>query len=210
VDNTQEEGVFTMSKLVTLSVVVVLLTATGTFAQALGAIDHIQDSFVGLNNQIDLQHGHQNAASQQNLCVDNSQAASQICGSYGNERFLGNFVQTGNAWGDCAVVGLVQQVSAVGSQAQFVGQCVGPKAQGQNLILGAVQGLAKTAGPGGGDANHVIVLQESQEAANSAGTMQESTNIVGLQDSSINGTAAATGAVSSTMDVQTTQNQATL
>jgi hypothetical protein len=186
---------------------VVLLTGSGAFAQ-LGGAQQLQDTFVGLNNAVDLMHGHQTGHAQQNLCIDNVQASDPVCDTYVEERFLGNFIQVGCADGDCAEVGLLQQLQAVGSQAQIVGPCVDAKSQAQTLDLTVGQGLSRAGGEGGGNANHVIVLQEDQYAQNSGGTMTESSNVVGLQNSSVGGSAGSTGAVTTTMTVSTIQSQA--
>ena len=196
-----------MSRIVASTVVVLLV---GSSAFGLGAIDQIQDVAIGLNNAVDLMHGHQNGSSQQNLCVDTEQYADKICGTMASQRLLGNLVQVGCASGDCAVIGVVQTLQGIGSQAQFVGECVDPKMEAQSLSLAAAQGLAKSGGAGQGNAQHVIVLQENQDAANSGGTMQERTAIVGLQDSNLSGSAAANGAVSSTMNVTTVQSQSAM
>jgi hypothetical protein len=196
-----------MSRIVASTVVVLLV---GSSAFGLGAIDQIQDTGINLTNAVDLMHGHQNGSSQQNLCVDTEQYADKICGTMASQRLLGNFVQVGCASGDCAVVGVLQTLTGIGSQAQFVGDCVDPKMEAQSLSLVAGQALVKSAGPGQGNAQHVIVLQEDQNANNPGGNMQERTAIVGLQDSNLSGSAAANGAVSSTMSVTTVQSQSAM
>ena len=105
---------------------------------------------------------------------------------------------------------MLQTLTGVGSQAQFVGECVDPKMEAQSLSLVAGQALVKSGGAGQGNAQHVIVLQENQDANNPGGNMQERTAIVGLQDSNLSGSAGANGAVSSTMNVTTVQSQSAM
>lgn len=192
-----------MSKVAVFSLVVVLVVGTG----ALAGDDQMQDVGITLTNAVDLLHGHQTGNSQQNLCLDTEQ---DINNGLINQRLLGNFVQVGNACGDCAIIGIAQTLSAGGSQAQTVGYCVEPKMQAQSLGLLAGQGLGRSGGQGGGDANHVIVLQEDQTAVNSGGIMAGNANVVGMQNSVLNGSAGSTSAVGTTMGVETVQSQSSL
>ena len=192
-----------MSKLAMFTLVVVLVAGSSAAA----ATDQMQDVTIGLTNAVDLLHGHQTGNSQQNLCLDTDQ---DINNGLVHQNLLGNFVQVGNAQGDCAAVDITQTLVAGGSQAQSVGYCVEPKMQAQSLGLAAGQGLARSYGLGGGDANHVVVLQEGQTATNSAGIMAGNSNVVGLQNSIVNGTAGSTGGIGTTMGVETVQSQSSL
>ena len=191
-----------MSKVAVFSLVAVLVVGPS----ALAGDDQMQDVGITLMNAVDLLHGHQTGNSQQNLCLDTEQDINGVI----TQRLLGNFVQVGNACGDCAIVGVTQSLLAGGSQAQTVGYCVAPKMQAQSLGLQAGQGLGRSQGPGGGDASHVIVLQEDQTAINSGGIMAGNANVVGMQNSVLNGSAGSTSGVGTTMGVETVQSQSSL
>lgn len=199
-----------MLKVVAVSIAVVLFVGSGAFGQAMGAINQMQDTAIGLSNTVQLLQGHQAADAIQNLAVCNDQSATRACGAYAGQSLLANLAEIGHASGDCALVGVVQALTAQGMQAQAIGDCCDAKAQGQSLGLLAEQGLIKSEGPGAGNGLHQIVLRADQGGSNPAGTMQETSAILGLQSSNLDGSACATGAVDSTMHVQTVQTQSTL
>jgi hypothetical protein len=199
-----------MLKVVAFSVAVVLFAGSSVFGTTMGAIDQLQNTNIGLTNTIQLLQGHQAADSIQNLAVANDQLANRACGAYAGQSLLGNLAQIGHASGDCAIVGVLQALTTVGMQAQLIGDCCDAKSQGQGLSLLATQGLVKSEGPGAGHGLHQIVLREDQGAGNAAGTMQESSAILGLQSSDLTGSACATGMVNSTMNVGTIQSQTAL
>jgi hypothetical protein len=195
-----------MSKVITSSVVV-LVVASSSFA----GLVHDQITNIGLNNAIDLLHGSQSASSLQNLVVDNEQSAEGVCGGGpACQSVFSALGQVGNAWGNCGLVGLSQELQIGGAQGQEIGDGVDPKAQLQTLGLGASQTLAKSDGEGGGDALHTIVLNAGQSASNAGGFLNEAQTIMGMQTSNITGQAGATGIVSSVMNVNTAQTQAAL
>lgn len=197
-----------MSKIIAVSIAVVLLAGTSVFADS--AIDQIQNTTIGLGNTIQLLQGSQAADAIQNLAVANGQQADRACGACAEQSLLANIAEIGHASGDCGIVGVLQGLTAVGTQAQLVGDACGPKAGAQGLTMDAEQGLIKSQGPGAGNALHQIVLREDQFGANPAGTMQESATVLGLQSSNLTGAACATGQVNSEMCVTTVQTQATL
>jgi hypothetical protein len=198
-----------MSKVIAISIAVVLLAGSSAFAQAGGAIDQMQTTNIGLANTIALMQGHQAADAIQNLAVCNSQESDRACGAVGQQSLLANLAEIGHASGDCAILSVMQGFAALGTQAQLIGDCCGPKAGAQGLTMDAEQQLIKSEGPGAGDALHQIVLREDQFGANPAGTIQESATVLGLQSSDLTGSACATGAVDSTMCVTTVQTQQT-
>ena len=198
-----------MLKVVTVSVAVVLLVSSGAFAQV-GIISQLQNTNIMLGNTVQLLQGTQAADAIQNLAVCNDQTSTRACGAIAGQSFLANLAEIGHASGECAIVGVIQGLTAVGMQAQAIGDACGPKTQGQSLAMVAEQGLIKAQGPGAGSGLHQIVLREDQGAANPAGTMQESSAVLGLQSSNLTGAACATGAVNSTMGVTTVQTQSTL
>jgi hypothetical protein len=199
-----------MSKVIAVSIAVVLLVGSSAVAQsAAGAIDQLQNTTIGLGNTIQLLQGHQAADAIQNLAVCNGQSAERACGACAEQSLLANLAEIGHASGDCAIVGVLQSVTAMGTQGQVIGDCCGPKAGMQTLALDAEQELVKAEGPGAGDGLHQIVLREDQYGANPAGTLQESATVLGLQSSNLTGSACATGTVDSAMCVTTIQTQAT-
>lgn len=196
-------------KKVAFSVVVMLSIGSIVLGDAAAPLDQMQNTNIGLHNALTLLQGSQAAQAIQNLAVCNDQAVSRACGAYASQSFLANLAEIGNASGECGIVGVAQDLTTVGLQAQLIGACCDAKTQGQTLTLAADQGLAKSEGPGSGSALHQIVLREEQGGANSAGGVQESSSILGLQSSSLTGAACATGVVASTMDVCTVQSQIT-
>jgi hypothetical protein len=195
-----------MSKVIASSIVVALVVASSSFA----TLVQDQISQIGLGNAIDLLHGDQAASSLQNLVVSNSQGTTGTCSSSVEQNLLSSLGQSANAVGSCALVGVIQDLDIAGVQSQEVGDGCDPKAQVQSLGLGASQTLAKSDGAGSGDALHTIVLNAGQTANNAAGSLTESQTILGMQTSTINGAAGATGVVSSVMNVTTAQTQAAL
>jgi hypothetical protein len=196
-----------MCKVIGSSIVVALVIASSSFA---GLVED-QITTIGLNNAIDLLHGSQTASSLQNLVVDNEQCASGVCGGGPLQQSLfGSLGQVGNTWGNCALIGLTQDVDIMGLQSQQVGESCDPKAQVQSIGLGAVQTLAKADGAGGGDALHTIVLNSGQSANNAAGNLNEAQTIMGMQTSNITGEPGATGIVNSALCVTTNQTQGAL
>jgi hypothetical protein len=199
-----------MSKVIAISIAVVLLAGSSAFAQATGAIDQMQNTIIGLGNTIQLLQGHQAADAIQNLAVANGQSAERACGACGEQSLLANLAEIGHASGDCAILSVLQGFQATGSQGQLIGDCCGAKAGAQGLDMTAEQQILRSEGPGAGDALHQIVLRQDQFGTNPAGTIQESATVLGLQSSNLTGSACATGGVDSTMCVTTVQTQATL
>jgi hypothetical protein len=107
-------------------------------------------------------------------------------------------------------VGVAQDLAIVGQQAQHVGAGFAPKAQLQGICLPAGQTLAKAGGEGHADALHTIVLEAEQSAANPAGSLRESSTLMGIQTSNICGAPGATSLVDTGMQVATAQTQGSL
>ena len=195
-----------MSKAIAISMVFVLLAASGALA------DIIQDQYtgVGLTNTLALMHGDQQAGSQQNLVVDNAQCATGPCGGLAQESLFAAIGQAGNAIGYCGLVDVIQLVGVDGIQMQSIGDGVAPKAQLQTLDVVAGQALGKGDGMGQANALHTIVVNEGQTGQNAGGVMNESATVMGMQTSTIQGQPGSTAIVDSTMAVTTSQSQATL
>jgi hypothetical protein len=202
-----------MFKVVAVFVAVVLSVGTASFGQTnpyVGAVNQIQNTNILLGNTVQLLQGTQAADAIQNLAVANDQCGTRACGAYADQSLLANLAEIGHASGDCGIVAVVQGLNAIGMQAQAIGDACEPKSQAESLTMLAEQGLLKSEGPGAGSGLHQIVLREGQAAGNPAGTMQESSAILGLQSSNLSGAACATGAVDSSMSVSTMQSQASL
>ena len=199
-----------MSKVVAVSIAVVLLVGSSAFGQMTGALEQIQNTTIGLGNTIQLLNGDQAASALQNLAVQNDQASNKATAAYASQGLFGMFAEIGHASGACAVVGVLQTLDIAGMQAQLVGDCVKPKQEAQTLSLLAGQGVVKTEGPGAGSGLHQIQLVADQEAANVAGDMSESSAVLGLQNADVTGAACATGQVESTMHVLTVQSQSAI
>ena len=195
-------------KKIAFSVAVILSIGSLAFGQ-IAPINQMQNTNIGLNNHISLLQGHQAADAIQNLAVANDQLADGACGGWAGQSFLANLAEIGHASGDCAIVTVLQGLSTVGIQAQLIGDACDPKNESQSLTLGAQQALTKSEGPGSGSGLHQIVLRGEQGGGNAAGNINQASAILGLQSSDITGSACATGAVNSLMNVCTVQTQAT-
>jgi len=192
-----------MSKIITASIICVLLIGSSAFADLLNS----QLTTIGVGNAIDLLRGQQQANASQNLVVDNVQHATDICAGYASESLFAAIGQVGDAWGHSALVGLNQTVTAIGLQSQNIGEGVAPKAQLQSLDMIAGQTLGRGESAGGANGLQTIVLRENQQASNPAGIMNESTSVLGLQTANVWGEPGSTALVNSTMGVTTTQEQ---
>jgi hypothetical protein len=146
----------------------------------------------------------------QNLCVNNNQHAEGICNSSACQSLLASIAQSGMAHGDCALIGLAQELDVAGQQQQAVSEGVGPASQAQGLGMQAGQSLARTDGEGGASGVHAIVLNAQQHAENPATTLCEGSSIIGLQTSNVCGAPGSTALVEGTMSVVTTQTQGAL
>jgi len=195
-----------MSKLITASIICVLLIGSSASADLLNS----QLTTIGVINTIDLLRGEQVANASQNLVVDNVQCATGMCNGIAQESLFAAIGQVGNAWGSCALVGVAQTVTAIGLQSQNIGDGVAPKAQLQTLSMIASQALGRGEGVGGANGLQTIVLRESQQASNPAGIMNESSSILGMQTGNVYGEPGSTALVNSTMAVTTTQEQIAL
>lgn len=195
-----------MSKVIAASMVFVLVIGAGASAQLL----HEQFTGIGLTNALQLLQGDQQASSQQNLVVDNSQCATGICGTLASQNLFASVGEAATAWGYCGNVAVLQELLIGNQQEQAVAEGVGPKLQAQSLSLEVGQLLSKTNGAGYGDALHTVVLNAGQNANNASGQMNESATIMGMQTSTLYGEPGAQGSVGGTMTVQTVQQQKAL
>lgn len=189
-----------------LSLAIVLLVCPGVFA---GPIMQYQDFTANLNEAIDLIHGHSIGNSFKSVLVTNNQSATAPCPTTACQSQFAMLNQMASGVSNSAIIGIAANLSATGFQDQFIGQSVAPKVQIQGLGLVGIQGILKSDGQGSANVHHQAILRQSQTGTNSAGTMNESTTILAMQDSDIIGQPGATGIVLSTMSVTTTQTQTT-
>lgn len=192
-----------MSKLITASIICVLLVGSSAFGDLLNS----QLTTIAVGNTIDLLRGQQQADASQNLVVENIQCATGMCNGIAAESLFASIGQVGEAWGSCALAGAAQTVAAVGLQSQNIGDGVAPKAQLQSLDLVIGQALGRGEGAGGANGLQTIVLYEDQTANNAAGQMNESSSVLAMQTGTVYGEPGSTALVTSTMGVTTTQEQ---
>ena len=198
-----------MSKVIAASMVFVLVVGSGAFGDVVGLVQN-EMTQMGVNNSVELLHGSQNAMSLQTLVLQNNQNITGICESHACQSLLAAVTQSGAAQGQCALIGLAQDLAVLGDQQQAVSQGYGPAGEAQGLGMQASQSLARTDGSGAADAVHVIVLNAQQNAQNPATTQNESSNVLGLQQGTVDGQPGSTALVQSSMSVVTTQTQGTV
>jgi len=197
-----------MSKVIAVSIAVVLLAGSSAFGyrgHLYGGLNQVQNTSIGLESAIQLLRGDPAGNAQQNLAVHNEQLSETAHGAYASQALVGCFAQVGHASGNSAMIGVLQDLDVVARQAQVVHDGFGPKTQGQSVGLVAEQGVAKTQGSGEANALQQIRLMAGQEVSNAAGTMSQSSTIIGLQKADVSG--AATATAGNTMNVTTVQSQ---
>lgn len=195
-----------MSKVVIVFIAVVLLAGSSAFGSWCGGLNQIQNTSIGLENAVQLLRGDPAANAQQNLAVHNEQFSETAHGAHAGQALVGCFAQVGHASGNYATVGVLQDLDVIARQAQVVHDGFGLKMQGQSVGLVAEQTVAKAQGSGEANALQQIRLMAGQEVSNAAGTMSQSSTIIGLQKADVSGAAAATAR--NTMNVTTVQSQA--
>jgi hypothetical protein len=191
-----------MSKVIAASLVFVLAVSAGAFGDLLTLVQQ-QATQMNVSNGVNLLHGSQTASSAQNLVTNNEQHIGGICDSRACQSLMAAVTQSGAAWGECALIGLAQGLTVVGTQQQATADGFGPTAETQGLGMQASQSLARTDGEGGANGVHTIVLSAHQNAP----AASESANIIGLQTSNVHGSPGSTSLVESDMHVTTTQTQ---
>lgn len=202
-----------MLKKMTISVVAIMLAAST--AQAFnppgwgseGFNIQSQDLAASLESLIDFAQSEQHADNHQWVDVYNKHNldnAHNIDAWQEQKYFLS---EVGKADGDSADLDLAQAIDGVGSQLQLVKGGTGSKAQWQAQALGGAQLLTKVGGEAHAVGSHTALLNESQGAENSAGSMYEASNIIGSQTLTYSGGPTAVGAVGGTMNVATQQSQ---
>lgn len=93
---------------ITASSVIVLIVGSSCLA----GLVHEQVTAIGLANAMDLLHGTQQAGSLQNLVVNNEQSTEGTA----VESLFASLGEVGNALGNCALLGVDQQLNITGIQ----------------------------------------------------------------------------------------------
>jgi hypothetical protein len=118
-----------------------------------------------------------------------------------------DMLQDASAKGNCGIININTFMDAGGYQDQFIGFSTDPKSQVQTLGLAAQQVLARSDGPGGGEATNEAVLDQTQAGSNAAGSVYEGSTIDAVQTSKTAGGANSTTALATTLMANTTQTQ---
>jgi hypothetical protein len=216
-----------MLKKVLLSVVVVLFVSSGAFAviippmsPLLGSISHQQQFLVGdplfttnagMSSVANLYHGASTAQVGQALQIFNEHTAfsgnDPSCLTQGTQEQYGDIQQAVEACGHCSVMTVSAFLDAFGSQDQFVGSSVDPKAQEQSLGLIGQQALLESDGAGGGTAVNDATLTQNQFGGNALGNVTEQSTIDLDQRSLVQGDAGSNPSTLSSAVVTTAQSQ---
>ena len=195
-----------MSKVIT-SLVAVLLISSVTLA---GGIIEGQDLTVGLFNNIGFMLGQQTASNTTWLTVGNDQCAQTQCLASAFQHQIGFFTQVGGAVGQCSQINVLQTIMGGAVQGQAIGDGVLPKIQSESLTLVGTQNVDKMNGGGNGDAYQLMSLSQNQNGTNAAGPANQSSFIVGTQNTHITGQPGAIGQAGSIVGVSTHQTQTVL
>lgn len=166
-----------------------------------------QDFTIGALNMVSLT-GAGGAASNMNVAtIYQNQQDQKLC-SWGNQNEVVTFIQDGCIGATCGGSWLIGQEALVaGGQTQIIGDGCGPKIQGQGVLVGLGQAVAKIDGTGAATAIHSLGTVQQQVAGNSGGTMSETNAVVAGQFSSVSGGPSTTGMVTAGLNVGTSQTQ---
>ncbi len=213
-----------MLKKVLFSGAVILFVCSGAFAMIIppaspliGSIYHQQQFLVGdplfstnagMSSVANLFHGTSTAGVTQALGILNTHTAcSTSCVTQGTQTQVGEIDQSVSAAGTCSVMTVSAFLDAFGSQDQFVGNSVSPKAQEQSLGLVGQQALLQSDGAGSGSAVNDAVLSQNQYGVNAMGSVTEASSVGLNQTSSVNGVAGSNPSTLSSAVVTTAQSQ---
>jgi hypothetical protein len=175
-----------------------------------GTILQYEDFAIGSGNLMVLTGADGTVWNTNDASIIQNQHADQPC-SWANQSTVGLFLQDGSICAECGGNwGILQDAMIGGAQMQLVGEGCGPKLQTQNLGVGLAQGVEKMDGNGVAVANQGFGVVQNQNAANSAGTLNQANAVLVGQVSGIAGTPGTSGAVTSGITVTTNQVQAAL
>ena len=199
-----------MSKVLYSLIAVLLVTSVVSSAASAGGIGQMQDFIAHLNNVVDLTVGQQTANSSTLLTVANDQYALAPHPTTAGQHQIGFFTQVGDAVGCSSQIGILQSIVGGGIQSQAITDATGPKNQNEGLMLLGTQGVGRANGGGTGTAYQLMVVDQSQAGANSAGPATQSTAVMGLQNTTVTGAPGAIGQAGSVVGVSTSQTQTVL
>jgi len=166
-----------------------------------------QDFSIGSINLVSLVGAGGEAASTNESLILNNQTDCKLCSSATQGATVA-FLQSGTVIGWCGGAWDVMQEAIVGGeQIQLVGDGCASKMEMQGLSIGLGQMVTKLDGSGVATGSHTLASIMNQTAANSAGTMAESSVVLAGQLSSVSGGPSTSGQATSTLTVGTTQTQ---
>jgi len=129
------------------------------------------------------------------------------CGLWAIQDDNAIFTQRASAVGQCALLSVLQNGSAIGSQFQSLAGYSGPKAQRQELEVGLAQEVTKSNGAGTATASHEFIADRLQTLGSASGSMSadQFTNVA--QDAGIRSAPCTDVMVASGMYLSATQTQ---
>jgi len=166
-----------------------------------------QDFTIGSINLVGLVGADGQASSTNEILILNNQTDCKLCSSATQGATVA-FLQAGSVIGVCGGAWDVMQEAIVGGeQVQLIGDGCNSKMEMQGLSLALGQQVTKLDGTGNATGSHTLATVMDQAAANSAGTMAESSVVLAGQLSTVSGGPCTTGQATSTLNVGTTQTQ---
>jgi hypothetical protein len=166
-----------------------------------------QDFSIGSINLVGLVGAGGEATSTNETLILNNQTDCKLCSSATQGATVA-FLQSGTVIGQCGGAWDVMQEAIVGGeQIQLIGDGCASKMEMQGLSIGLGQMVTKIDGSGVATGSHTLASVMNQTAANSAGTMAESSVVLAGQLSSVSGGPSTSGQATSTLTVGTTQTQ---
>ncbi len=166
-----------------------------------------QDFSIGSINLVGLVGAGGQATSTNETLILNTQVDTKLCSSATQGATVA-FLQSGCVIGQCGGAWDVMQEAIVGGeQIQLIGDGCASKMEMQGLSIGLGQMVTKIDGSGSANGSHTLASVMNQTAANSAGTMAESSVVLAGQLSSVSGGPSTTGQATSNLIVGTSQTQ---
>lgn len=198
-----------MVRTLTLSAVVALLFGSVTFG-AIGDIGPQTQAFeFGLTSNVSLLAGQGVGTNLASLMIGNGQSASTSEGTTALQGFGGLMGQSAFVTNVGSPIGILQETTIAGAQAQSFSRYGGPAGQGEEILVGAGQGIEK-AENGAGDAvgTNSISMGMNQNGGTAFTTLGQGSLISGNQNSSLAGVSAASaGLVGSSFTAYVIQEQ---
>src|SRR4030042_5574883 len=159
-----------MFKGFSISIVIVLLLSSGTFAD----IGQAEGFFIGAGNVVERAGGAGWAEGGNTVMVAHGQEAYTV-GMAAIQEETGILTQNASAAGVGGATAVMQQASAGGLQGQFIGGGrAGPREQGQSLNVGLDNVILKAGGIGGAVGAQGFVGGQNQILVTASGTRANS------------------------------------